>query len=315
MEADLHCLETFVILADCGSFSETAINQGISQPAVSQRIAKLESVTGLRLFRRSQESLAPTREGHELLAIARRIMGEHQRLGIRMGRHVRETKGVVRVMVDRSFSGAGIAAALRGAGSCGSGVAIEIVHPGQCNPWVQALEECQVDLVVSGCFHPQPEQMPALRRVELRREHGTTIAWNRVYFDFNPAALNSKEVLRCTLLVPSERLIPGYLTSIERCCLESLNSLPPDLVSFDDEEAARDACLAGIGVLVFPGEADVRMQIGQAGLGIVKASEFLLPDAYSYSLYSRVEEENPKVLATAAKIGEAYQLSLAPSLV
>ena len=50
MDFDLASLETFVRLADCGSFSEVARAQEISQPAVTFRVAKLESVIGLRLY-------------------------------------------------------------------------------------------------------------------------------------------------------------------------------------------------------------------------------------------------------------------------
>ena len=306
MDADLHCLETFVLLADRGSFSETAVALGISQPAVSQRVAKLESVTGLRLFLRSQESLTPTREGKELLGIARHILGEHQRLGIRMARHVRESKGMVRVMLDGSVAGTAIGTALSGDGS----VSIELAGAGKCRPWVEALELHEVDLVVTGSFL-QAGNAPSLRRLELERQRGTTIAWNRVYFDFDPAHFKFPEVLRSTLLVPSERLIPGYLPFLERWCSESYGMLPPELIAFDDELAARDACLAGLGILVFPGEADLRMQIGDAGLGIVKTSELLLPDAFSYSAYLRKEEQNPKVLATAARIAELHHASQA----
>ncbi|WP_367870563.1 LysR family transcriptional regulator [Luteolibacter sp. Populi] len=302
MDADLHCLETFVLLADCGSFSETAVGLGISQPAVSQRVAKLESVTGLRLFLRSQESLTPTREGRELLGIARHILGEHQRLGIRMARHVRESKGTVRVMLDNSFASTAMSTALSG----DSSLDIEFASAGKCRPWVEALELHEVDLVVTGSFL-EAGNAPSLQRVELERQRGTTIAWNRVYFDFDPARFKFLEILRSTLLVPSERLIPGYLPFLERWCSGSYGMLPPELIAYDDELAARDACLTGLGILIFPGEADLRMQIGGAGLGIVKTSEFPLPDAFSYSAYLRKEEQNPKVLATAAKIAELHR--------
>jgi DNA-binding transcriptional LysR family regulator len=299
MEADLHCLETFVILADCGSFSDTAAAQSISQPAVSQRIAKLESLTGLRLFHRSQESLTPTHEGRELLGIARRIVSEHERLGIRMGHHLREIKGVVRVMLDDSFAGTALESAM-GDGS------IDVVHPGACRPWVEALDIHQVDLVVTGAVLP-PGQIDTLRQVELERQGGTTLAWNPVYFDFDPKHFKIAEILRSTILAPGERLIPGYLPLLERWCAETHGLLPPDLISFDDEASAREACLAGLGVLVFPGEAEIRMRLRDAGLGIVRTSGLPAPDAFHYSIYLRKDEASAKVLAAVEKIAEAHR--------
>lgn len=299
MEADLHCLETFVILAECGSFSDTAVAQHISQPAVSQRVAKLESITGLRLFHRSQESLTPTHEGRELLKIARRIVSEHQRLGIRMGSHVREVKGIVRVMLDASFAGTALESAVQDE-------SIEVVHPGSCRPWLESLDIHEVDLVVTGSVL-QSGQLDALRQVELERQGGTTLAWNPVYFDFDPAAFEVPEILRSTILAPGERLVPGYLPLLERWCVESYGLLPPDLIAFDDEASARDACMAGLGVLVFPGEAEVRMQLRDAGLGIVKTCAFPAPDSFHYSIYLRKDEASPQVLAAAGKIAQAHR--------
>lgn len=302
MDPDLPCLETFVILAERGSFSETAAIQEISQPAVSQRIAKLEASTGLRLFLRTHEGLIPTREGKELLEIARRIVAEHERLGTRMDRHVREIKGIVRVMVDRSIAGERVADRLRANGED----EIEIVHPDGFPDWIEALEHYQIDIAVTGTFL-QAGHVASLQRVELDRQRGTTLAWNRVYFDFDPERLLFPEILRSTILVPSEKLIPGYLPFLECWCSESYGLLPPDLVSFDDEISAREACLSGLGVLVFPGEADARMQIETAGLGMVRSFEFLLPDAFTYAIHLRTGEMDPKVLDTAMTIKEVYR--------
>ncbi|MCW1913211.1 LysR family transcriptional regulator [Luteolibacter sp. GHJ8] len=304
MDPDLPCLETFVQLADCGSFSETAARQGISQPAVSQRIAKLEANTGLRLFQRVQEGLKITREGKELLEIARKIVAEHQRLGIRMGRHVREIRGIVRVMIDRSIAGNRIEAGLRE--RIPSPEHLDIVHPEGFLCWTSALEQHQVDIVVTGTFL-QIGDSAALQRVELERQQGTTLAWNRVYFDLDPANFRFPEIMRSTILVPSERLIPGYMPFLERWCSESYGLLPPDMIPFDDESSAREACISGLGILVFPGEADKRMGIESAGLGILKTFDFLLPDAFTYAIHLRTGEKATQVLETALKINDAYK--------
>lgn len=304
MDPDLPCLETFVLLADCGSFSETAACQGVSQPAVSQRIAKLEATTGLRLFLRVQEGLKLTPEGKELLEIARRIVAEHERLGVRMARHVREIKGVVRVMIDRSIAGERIGRGLRERMT--EPEHLELVHPDSRLCWAAALAEHQVDIVVTGTFL-RAGNAASLQRVELERQRGTTLAWNRIYFDFDPENFRFPEILRSTILVPSEKLIPGYLPFLQRWCSESYGLLPPDMISFDDEISAREACISGLGILVFPGEADTRMGIEMAGLGIVKTFESLLPDAFTYAIHLRAGEKAPKVLETTLKIHDVYQ--------
>lgn len=305
MDLDLPCLETFVKLADCGSFSATAIAQEISQPAVSMRVAKLESAIGLRLFLRRQDSLELTREGKELLQIARRILAEHDSLGVRLSRYVRESKGVVRAMVDSSFAGGRLVASIARI-ELEPGM-LEIVRPDDRMNWVEALEQHDVDLVVTATFL-QAGNVPSLQRFEMERQRGTTIAWNRVYFDFDTENFNFPETLRSTILVPSQRLIPGYLPFLEKWCADSYGSLPPDVIAFDDEAGARDACVAGLGVLIFPGDAAARMGMNSKELGIVKTFEFLLPEAFSYSIYLRSGERNQKVLQTGVRISEVYRM-------
>lgn len=306
MDLDLPCLETFVRLADCGSFSETAVSQRISQPAVSQRIAKLESIIGLRLFLRYQERLQVTRDGGELLGIARRILTEHDSLGLRMSRHIRESKGIIRAMVDASFAGARLIRSLGGTQE--DGCLLEIVRSDGRLAWVEALEQHEVDIVVTGTFL-RAGNVATLQRVELERQRGTTIAWNRVYFDFDMEEFSFPQTLRSTILVPSERLISGYLPFLEKWCHDSYGILPPDMLAFDDEEGARDACVAGLGVLVFPGDAAARMSMNGGELGVVKTFEFLLPDAFSYSIYVRLGERNPRILQTAVRMADRYRQS------
>ena len=307
MDLDLPCLETFVKLADCGSFSATAVAQQISQPAVSMRVAKLESSIGLRLFLRRQDSLELTRDGKELLEIARRILAEHDHLGVRISRYVRESKGIVRVMMDRSFAGGRLTAGIsRDEGEPGE---LEIVHPDGRMTWVEALEQHDVDIVVTGTFL-QAGNISSLQRFEMEHQRGTTIAWNRVYFDFDTENFNFPETLRSTILVPSQRLIPGYLPFLEKWCADSYGSLPPDVLAFDDEAGARDACVAGLGVMIFPGDASARMGMNAKELGIVKTFEFLLPEAFSYSIYLRAGERNQKVLQTGVRISEVYRTNL-----
>ena len=59
---DFHALQAFVAVAEETSFSRAAEQLHLTQPAISKRIATLESELGTRLFDRigRQLSLAPT---------------------------------------------------------------------------------------------------------------------------------------------------------------------------------------------------------------------------------------------------------------
>jgi DNA-binding transcriptional LysR family regulator len=59
-------LDAFVASADEGSFSAAARRLGITPPAVSKSVARLEAGLGVRLFQRSTRSLSLTEEGERL---------------------------------------------------------------------------------------------------------------------------------------------------------------------------------------------------------------------------------------------------------
>lgn len=71
---DFRSLETFLWVANLGSFSAAATKLATTQPAVSHRIAQLEQDFGLRLLERDNRSVALTEAGRKLLAFAERTV-------------------------------------------------------------------------------------------------------------------------------------------------------------------------------------------------------------------------------------------------
>ncbi|HRF83180.1 MAG TPA: LysR family transcriptional regulator [Pseudoxanthomonas sp.] len=69
-------LHAFLAVAETGSFSAAGERLHLTQPAISKRIAALESDLGRRLFDRIGRRIAPTEAGRALLPHARRILGE-----------------------------------------------------------------------------------------------------------------------------------------------------------------------------------------------------------------------------------------------
>jgi DNA-binding transcriptional LysR family regulator len=73
-------LQTFLAVAETGSFTAAATRLGFTQPAVSQHIKLLESHVGeVRLFRRVGKTMKLTHAGEELLVHAREVVGLAQR--------------------------------------------------------------------------------------------------------------------------------------------------------------------------------------------------------------------------------------------
>src|ERR1700744_3900127 len=106
MDLELRQLRCLVAIADTGTFTDAAIELGVSQAAVSRSILALEQVLGTRLLHRTSRIVVPTSVGARVLAQARQVLSVvdnlvaevasgHARLRIghvwaSMGRHTRE---------------------------------------------------------------------------------------------------------------------------------------------------------------------------------------------------------------------------------
>jgi DNA-binding transcriptional LysR family regulator len=71
---DLKGLETFIWVARLGGFRAAATRLNTTQPAISARIAQLESELGQRLFDRDNRKSSLTAKGLEALDFAERMM-------------------------------------------------------------------------------------------------------------------------------------------------------------------------------------------------------------------------------------------------
>jgi DNA-binding transcriptional LysR family regulator len=106
MDLELRHLRCLVAIMDSGTFTDAAIELGISQAAVSRNLMNLEQVLGVRLLHRTSRTIAPTTAGVHVLAHARQVLAAagnlvaeatsgHTRLRIghawsAMGRHTRD---------------------------------------------------------------------------------------------------------------------------------------------------------------------------------------------------------------------------------
>jgi DNA-binding transcriptional LysR family regulator len=106
MDLELRHLRCLVAIMEAGTFTDAAIELGISQAAVSRNLIALERVLGVRLLHRTSRSITPTTAGVHVLAQARQVLAAadnlvaeattgHTRLRIghpwaAMGQHTRE---------------------------------------------------------------------------------------------------------------------------------------------------------------------------------------------------------------------------------
>ena len=98
-------LETFVWVASLGSFRKAAERMHTTQPAISARIANLESELGVKLFEREVGSspIVLSAKGKDLLPYAEKILYQSEQLRKRAG-STSAYSGVLRLGVSETIA-------------------------------------------------------------------------------------------------------------------------------------------------------------------------------------------------------------------
>jgi len=98
---ELRQLRCLVAIVDTGSFTDAAIELGVSQAAVSRTLLSLEKVLNVRLLHRTSRTVTPTTAGVQVLARARALLADADDL-------VREaTTGHTRLRIGHAWSAMG----------------------------------------------------------------------------------------------------------------------------------------------------------------------------------------------------------------
>jgi DNA-binding transcriptional LysR family regulator len=100
---DINELRTFCSAADSGSLGRAALRLGVSQPALSKRLASLEALAGTQLLERSSKGVKLTPAGRRLYDEARRLLDQADKLDeVLLG--LRRSGGPVRLASSHSAS-------------------------------------------------------------------------------------------------------------------------------------------------------------------------------------------------------------------
>ncbi|MBX4995282.1 putative choline sulfate-utilization transcription factor [Rhizobium binae] len=99
---ELGWMRLFVEVARLGSFSASATLLGLTQPAVSYQIRRLEQQFGVGLLRRQHRGVELTAEGERLLEVAARAVGDIDALARSF--RAEAQRPVVRLRTDYAFS-------------------------------------------------------------------------------------------------------------------------------------------------------------------------------------------------------------------
>ena len=82
---EINNLKTFLAVSEDGSFSKAADRMGLTQPAISKRVAQLEEQLGTKLFDRIGRSVCLTEAGNTLISHSKLIV-----------RHLEDTQLAIR---------------------------------------------------------------------------------------------------------------------------------------------------------------------------------------------------------------------------
>ncbi|KDN18569.1 LysR family transcriptional regulator [Amycolatopsis rifamycinica] len=143
--SDLDLLATFLEIYRRGSLTAAAAALGVSQPAVSGQLARLESRLDAVLFERSRRGAVPTPRAHEL---ARRVASPLDQLGGALVEDAdrRARQGTVRLGAAGELTASRLVPAL--APLVGEGLQLAFTL-GLAEDLLSALAEGELDLVVS----------------------------------------------------------------------------------------------------------------------------------------------------------------------
>ena len=99
---DLRNLNTFIQVAESGSFTRAGEKLGYSQPTISIQIKQLENELGIKLFDRIGHTVRLTDKGRDILAYAQRICHMCQEMAVETS-HSSEPQGLIRLAMADSL--------------------------------------------------------------------------------------------------------------------------------------------------------------------------------------------------------------------
>ena len=99
---DLRNLNTFIQVAESGSFTKAGEKLGYSQPTISVQIKQLETELGIKLFDRIGHTIRLTEKGHDILRHAQQICQMCQEMELESSRQS-EPRGTIRLAMGDSL--------------------------------------------------------------------------------------------------------------------------------------------------------------------------------------------------------------------
>jgi len=287
----------FVLVAEHLSFSRAAAELGMSQPAVSQAVARLERVLGVRLFERTSREVRLSDEGKVLLPYAEALLDHATAFAAEAARLAAARRTSIRLAYCPLVGGVAARIARRMARRSPR-VEVELRRAG----WSAATADLASGAASAAIMStPFPPGQPTAARFHVPVTHVAVPAASRLA---TAASVRLDQVARAGTLVPRAPLA-GSVWAQVAARLRAVPASPAPAPELDDLPAALDLVAAGQGVLLAPRllvetvrRPDVRF-VPLAGAGGLRMT---------YALVWSAERASAEVLALAQAACEVLRV-------
>jgi DNA-binding transcriptional LysR family regulator len=294
---NIEAVRAFVAVAEEGQFQYAATRLGVSQQAVSKRVAALETELGTALFRRTPAGAALTQDGRTFLPHASAVLAA-----------VREARAAVQpgtrpLRVDVLARGTGAVDLLRGFCEGNPSVAVEMIIGGGAASTVRSLLAGEIDAGYAYLRDVAGELDPALARTYAFLEPAHVIAGVR-----HPLA-RSREV-RPQDLARYRAWVPGIVAGSEWETFyqdfAAAFGLDVDPTGYAvGSESVFDAVAASRSLVTLVG---ARSRVGwPGGLGLVRLPVVDPVPAYPWSLIWRADTAHQGALRLVEHVTRSFE--------
>jgi DNA-binding transcriptional LysR family regulator len=225
-------LRTFIAICELGSFTKAAHLFGLTQPAVSAHMRRLESIIGADLIEKSLAGVTLTECGHEILRHARRMLSINDQIVSSGG--LQPHPQVVRLGVPNLYAPSKLAVILRECGSAVGPSRLQVRCDHSSN-LVRSIQSGYLDIAyvlgdrdeMDGALASWPDDLVWVRAPDFTLQPGAPIP-----------------------LVSSPNLV--YADRVAMRVLEKSNRRYEIVFTAFDTQARRSAAAAGMGYIPIP---------------------------------------------------------------
>jgi DNA-binding transcriptional LysR family regulator len=161
-------LRTLVAVVDLRSYTKAAASLGVTQPAVSAQIKRLQFLLGKEVFDRSTQGVSLTPQGELIVSYARRLLSINDQI-VGLSGPTRMAEQIIRIGAPGDFVASILSRTLAQFREQWPGVRFS-VRTGVFDPLIRDLRQGDIDLVVS---------LSATRPIDARHYWEEDVVWVR----------------------------------------------------------------------------------------------------------------------------------------